>query len=873
MTSPAPLPGVNMLMSALWWARKSIEVLPLHYPMPDAPGGCSCRQPGCGNVGKHPIARLVPKGLTQASVDEQQVRDWWVQEPYANIGIRTGGIVDLLDIDSDEGLASFAQAVARAGGMPTHFGIARSGRDGTGMHYYVVTGGMRALAGGKTAPPGIDVKGRGGYAVVPPSMHASGRRYEWITNGFDAAEPLGDIRWDDFYRELEIRPQRAPAARRPTTEIPADAADAYGRAVLARAVGLVQASTAGNRWQTLATEAVPLIARGIDGGCIDRDSGVRELVDAARHVGLDERELGRIGPVVDQMLAQGITHPIRPAAAPAGVTDVAAPAAVHETEDEARADPWDPPWPLRHPTPPFPVDETMGWMAGPVKELAAQLQTPVDLIAMMTLATISATIRGRVRARFIGDWEEPLNLYVAAILGPGETKSPALARIVAPLREMEEAARAEAKVRIAEASFTREILDGRAKTLRDQATKYGGDNHYEATRLQAQAREAAETAEAAAVPPEPRWLAGDMTPEALVALMAAQGGTLAHLSAEGELLDTIVGGRYTGGTAHISTLLTAHDGREPLLVHRKNAPDIEVPDPCLTLGLAVQPQVLEQLGQADVAMRRGLGARFLFSVPESLVGRRDMVVREAGGAAEQFSAMVCRIDALCSPAGGFGDNGPLGRGLEVSDGGSDRGGFRDIRDLALKSVFQDSSSSLVIHYRETLEPRRAAKTGDLGEIGPWANKIDGHIIRIAAVLQMLRSADPELSTLAQGAENPANPLSVGVEATSSALVLMDYLIAHAVEAHAIMGGGAKSSGPHAAAEQLLGWIRSRGTDEFTVSEAERSLRKRITFRDPGSVTTACAVLVRLGWIRYVPPEPGKVGRPSHRYLVHPEALR
>lgn len=873
MTSPAPLPGVNMLMSALWWARKGIEVLPLHYPMPDAPGGCSCRQPGCGNVGKHPIARLVPKGLTQASVDEQQVRDWWVQEPYANIGIRTGGIVDLLDIDSDEGLASFAQAVARAGGMPTHFGIARSGRDGTGMHYYVAAGGQRALAGGKTAPAGIDVKGRGGYAVVAPSMHASGRRYEWITNGFDQAELLGCVDWPTFYTELEIRAPRAPASARPTTEIPADAADAYGRAVLHRAIGLVQASTSGNRWQTVAVDAIPLVARGVEGGCIDRDSGVRELVDAARKVGLEEQELARIGPVVDQMLAQGITHPIRPSAAPAGVTDVAAPPALHETEDEARADPWDPPWPLRHPTPPFPVDETMGWMAGPIKELATQLQTPVDLIAMMTIAMISATIRGRVRAQFIGDWEEPLNLYVAAILGPGETKSPALSRIIAPLRKMEDAARAEAKVRISEAAFNRDILDGRAKTLRDQATKYGGDNHYEMTRMQTQAREAAEEAEAVVVPPEPRWLAGDMTPEALVALMAAQGGTLAHLSAEGELLDTIVGGRYSNGSPHISTLLTAHDGREPLLVHRKNAPDIEVANPCLTLGLAVQPQVLEQLGQADVAMRRGLGARFLFSVPESLVGRRDMVVREAGGAGEQFAALVRRIDALCTRDQGFGDNRGNNQGWQGASETSGGVGFRDIRGDVLKSVFQESSSSLVIHYRETLEPRRAAKTGDLGEIGPWANKIDGHLIRLASVLQILRSADPDLSTAEHHPENPRNPLSVGVEATSSALVLMDYLIAHSVEAHAIMGGGVKSSGPHAAAEQLLGWVRSRGTDEFTASEAERSLHKRVTFRDRGSVAEACATLSRLGWIRYVPPEPGKVGRPTHRYLVHPEALR
>jgi hypothetical protein len=61
-----------------------------------------------------------------------------------------------------------------------------------------------------------------------------------------------------------------------------------------------------------------------------------------------------------------------------------------------------------------------------IRSLADQLQCPIDLVAMMTLATVSATVRGRIRAQFVDDWDEPLNLYIAAVLGPGETKSPAL---------------------------------------------------------------------------------------------------------------------------------------------------------------------------------------------------------------------------------------------------------------------------------------------------------------------------------------------------------------------------------------------------------------------------------------------------------------
>jgi replicative DNA helicase len=182
--------------------------------------------------------------------------------------------------------------------------------------------------------------------------------------------------------------------------------------------------------------------------------------------------------------------------------------------------------------------------------------------------------------------------------------------------------------------------------------------------------------------------------------------------------------------------------------------------------------------------------------------------------------------------------------------------------------FTDSSSSLVIYYREALEPRRAAETGDLGEIGSWANKLDGQIIRLATLLQVVYDADPDSLHPGSCAQNPYKPGTVGAEAASAALLLADYLIAHAQEAHAVMGG-TSSSVEHDRARQLLGWLRAGGHEEFTAHDAERSLRRRVTFREQRSVHEACSTLARLGWIRHVPDEP-RPGRPTIRFLVHPE---
>jgi hypothetical protein len=43
--------------------------------------GCSCRDLACGQIGKHPIGRLVPHGLTEATTNRARVLAWWTRYP------------------------------------------------------------------------------------------------------------------------------------------------------------------------------------------------------------------------------------------------------------------------------------------------------------------------------------------------------------------------------------------------------------------------------------------------------------------------------------------------------------------------------------------------------------------------------------------------------------------------------------------------------------------------------------------------------------------------------------------------------------------------------------------------------------------------
>jgi len=96
-------------------------------------------------------------------------------------------------------------------------------------------------------------------------------------------------------------------------------------------------------------------------------------------------------------------------------------------------------------------------------------------------------------------------------------------------------------------------------------------------------------------------------------------GSIAVLSPEGGVFD-VMGGRYSG-EPNIDVYLKAHTG-ESLRVDRMNRPSEYVARPILTLCLTVQPVVLKRLAEKRDFRGRGLVARFLYSIPSSLLGRR-----------------------------------------------------------------------------------------------------------------------------------------------------------------------------------------------------------------------------------------------------------
>lgn len=126
--------------------------------------------------GKTPI---MGGGFKGATLNPQMVQNWWTQWPQANIGIPTGSLsgIWVLDIDGEEGEKSLSELERINGKLPQSVEVITGG-GGRHIYFAIPANSVIPCSASKIAK-GVDIRGDGGYIVAPPSIHPSGKRYEW----------------------------------------------------------------------------------------------------------------------------------------------------------------------------------------------------------------------------------------------------------------------------------------------------------------------------------------------------------------------------------------------------------------------------------------------------------------------------------------------------------------------------------------------------------------------------------------------------------------------------------------------------------------------------------------------------------------------
>jgi len=139
-------------------------------------------------VGKHPCV----KWSVHATSDRRKIETLWRARPNSGAGAATGQGVLCLDVDPRHGgFEALERLEGDHGALPQTARVRTGAYDGVrGLHlWFAYPPALSVASRANPMPdyPGIDVRADGGYAVVPPSRHASGVRYEW-----DGADEFAD---------------------------------------------------------------------------------------------------------------------------------------------------------------------------------------------------------------------------------------------------------------------------------------------------------------------------------------------------------------------------------------------------------------------------------------------------------------------------------------------------------------------------------------------------------------------------------------------------------------------------------------------------------------------------------------------------------
>ncbi len=249
--------------AALAYRRKGLCVIPLRWT---------------GNIESRKKPKLDSwKAYQTEPPHMDEVEEWWTRWPEANIGIPTGPVSGVVVFDVD--FADLARAKETLGWN----GETWTATTGKGFHFYFAypTNGSRPIENRAGILPGVDVRGAGGYVVAPPSVHGSGRQYEWL-----------------------VSPEQVPLAPLPARLLALLTAPAA--AVPAGSNGTIPT---GARNDTLYRLGRSLVLKGLSGEAI---TAALRAENAARcDPPLSEGE-------VSELAAHVVTQPNRPRTEPAG---------------------------------------------------------------------------------------------------------------------------------------------------------------------------------------------------------------------------------------------------------------------------------------------------------------------------------------------------------------------------------------------------------------------------------------------------------------------------------------------------------------------------------------------------------------------------
>lgn len=405
---------------------------------------------------------------------------------------------------------------------------------------------------------------------------------------------------------------------------------------------------------------------------------------------------------------------------------------------------------------PIPLDNTIlptfnssifpTWLKEYVDAVAEETQTPVDAAGMACLTILSTILGGKYVVKPNGtSWTETLGLYCVMALDPANRKSAVFSLFQKPLSDFEAEERERLAPMLAEKQAEEKAIKKRISELENMYSKESDKE--KASLILEEIKELQKDV----INKQnnriilPRFFTSDVTPEKLAELMFENNGKFAILSSEGAELFDMVSGRYSE-KYNLDIYLKAHSG-DNITIDRKNSNSIFIPNPTLTIGLFVQPTVIQNLPRKF--SERGLTQRFLFFLPQSFIGFRK--IKPIPIPTQTKKIYEINIRKLIT--------------LE----------HQKQKKEPIQLVFDEGATKYLIDIQIEVEKMLGNQDMDFGFKG-WLGKLIGQIVRIAGVLH-----------IAENIQNEKIPNKITRKTLKRADLLRDYFIKHAEKAFGLIG--------------------------------------------------------------------------------------
>ncbi|MFH1109471.1 MAG: DUF3987 domain-containing protein [Planctomycetota bacterium] len=491
---------------------------------------------------------------------------------------------------------------------------------------------------------------------------------------------------------------------------------------------------------------------------------------------------------------------------------------------------WEPPIPFgRYDVPGFPLEaipERLHALREFCEAVAESVQVPLDSVVFLVLAVGGTALAKRIEVPVLPDWTEPVNIFVVVVMESGERKSAVFRIVLSPVVEYEQEENERLAPLIEQSQVELAMLVAEMKHEQGRAAKATKPDDRRAARQRV--KELAEQIRTTKIILPLQLTADDATPEAIGQLLHQQSGRIALMSPEGDVFD-LMAGRYSDGVGRLGVYLKGHAGDDYKL-NRVSRANEYVRGPALTVGLAVQPDVLRGLMEKPGFRGRGLLARFLYSLPASLVGFR-------------------KLNSSSVPAQVLADYARLVRAaLQLQP-------TVDAHGNPYPFVVQVSPEAVAELNRFRAWAETELRTGgELSTMRDWGSKLPGAVCRVAAIFHGLFYA-------ARG-DPSAYPLDA--ETMLCAIAVGEYAVAHAKAAFCEMGANPATG----LARRILAWLMDGHLSEFTRRDAFNAVRGAVQRVE--ELDEPLGLLLEHGFIRER--ETTRIGpgrKPSTRYDVNP----